>query len=119
MAFAGLSNNRILEAMSLTDPGKAFILKRKSQVYFNLPLYCKLRLPLSFSLSSPLSSSSTFTPIPVTSFYPSLPSSLCSCVRIDILRTLPVYPPSFLKYLPLLIGANGLNYPLQIIMFEF
>ena len=39
MSFAGLSNNRILEAMSLTDPGKAFILKRKSQVYFNLPLY--------------------------------------------------------------------------------
>ena len=51
MSFAGLSNNRILEeAMSLTDPGKAFILKRKSQVYFNLPLYCKLHLPLSFSL---------------------------------------------------------------------
>ena len=49
MSFAGLSNNRILETMSLTDPGKAFILKRKSQVYFNLPLYCKLHLPLSFS----------------------------------------------------------------------
>lgn len=45
MSFAGLSNNRILETMSLTDPGKAFILKRKSQVYFNLPLY----FPFSFS----------------------------------------------------------------------
>ena len=119
MAFAGLSNNRILEAMSLADPGKAFILKRKSQVYFNLPLYCKLHLPLSFSLLISSILIPCFYTNPSDFCLPSLPCSLCACVRIDILRTLPVYPPSFLKYLPLLIGANGLNYPFQIIMFEF